>query len=287
MCQQGSTESHLKMNVSVLILTHNEESNIGACIESVRWSNDVVVLDSLSTDRTTEIAEAAGARVFHKQFCGYASQRNFGLQGIDYKNTWVLMLDADERATPELADEILTEVSNASDDIALYRLRRKDHFMNCWIRYSSGYPTWFGRLVKPSQVRVEREINEEYVTDGEIRHLQSHLIHYPFSKGVEQWIERHNRYSTMEAKVQFDDEESGRTVPLKYLFNRDPMRRRSAQKQLVGRLPGRSWIVFFLFYLARGGFLDGRAGLTFSRLKGMYEYMIAVKLRERRLQKDA
>jgi hypothetical protein len=152
--------------------------------------------------------------------------------------------------------------------------------MGRWIKRSSCYPTWFGRFFRTGQVRVEREINEEYHTDGEIGHLQEHLTHYPFNKGISYWFERHNRYSTMEVEALV--QEVSASFCVSELFSRDPVVRRKALKQLAYRLPGRPFIVFAYLYFARLGFLDGRAGLTYASMRSVYEYMIDLKVKELR-----
>src|SRR5262245_32335819 len=134
------------MSISILILTLNEEVNLTDCLESVKWSDDIVVLDSFSTDRTVEIARAAGARVIQRVFDNYASQRNAGLNKEKFKHPWVLMLDADERVTPQLRSEIVTVIEKVEPIVCLFHMRRKDCWFGRWLRYSTGYPTWFGRL---------------------------------------------------------------------------------------------------------------------------------------------
>lgn len=262
---------------SVLILTLNEEMNIQNCIESLSGCDDIVVLDSHSIDSTREIAEKCGARVFLRQFDNYASQRNFGMNDIDYKHDWLLMLDADECMSPELYKEM--ELMLRDDkDITLYRMRRKDMFFGKWIKRSSGYPTWFGRLMKIGYVRVEREINEEYHTDGTVGYLKEHIYHYPFNNGIHAWFAKHNRYSTMEAEHKFNDGDAN--VPVSLLFHRDPANRRKAIKSIIYRMPMRPLIMFISLYFLRLGFLDGVAGLKFSILRSIYEYMIDIKVSE-------
>ncbi len=264
--------------VSVLILTLNEEINLAGCIDSCAGCDDIVVLDSMSTDRTRDIAAAMGARVLERRFDNYAAQRNAGLTTVQYKHPWVLMIDADERMTPELAAEIQTRTSAADADLAMFRIRRKDFFLGRWLRRSSGYPSWFGRLVRAGRVRVEREVNEEYVTDGRIEHLQSHLHHYPLNKGIAYWFERHNRYSTMEAQVT----QSARSEALAWrgLVSTDPIDRRRTLKQIAYRMPMRPLIVFLYLYLIRLGLLDGRAGLYYSSMRAAYEMLIDLKVLE-------
>ena len=266
--------------VSVLILTLNEESNLAECIDSCHWSDDIVVFDSMSEDRTVEIARAKGARVVQRRFDNYAAQRNAALITVPYTHAWVLMVDADERVPPDLAAEIQSTVAQAAEQVAMYRVRRKDHFLGKWLRRSSGYPTWFGRLVRVGRIRVEREVNEEYIADGRVEHLKAHLHHFPFNRGVAYWFERHNRYSTMEAAAKLGMH--GERIVLRALFDGDPIDRRRTLKQLLYYVPLRPQIVFFYLYIIRLGILDGRAGFHFSRMRAAYEMLIDLKVVESR-----
>lgn len=266
------------LNVSILVLTRNEEANIERCLKSVAWADDLVVLDSLSTDGTQKIARDMGARVIERQFDDYATQRNYGLNQIKYKHDWVMMVDADEVVTCGLADEINSVLAKCSDQICLYHVRRKDYYRGKWIKHCHGYPTWFGQLARIGHVTVKRAINEEYHSDGKIAFLKEHLLHYPFSKGLEQWFERHNRYSSMEAKRLI--EEKNNTLNLKDIPSNDPVIRRKAMKKLAYRMPARPLLVFLYLYFLRRGFLDGRAGISYSTLRATYEFMINEKIKE-------
>jgi glycosyltransferase involved in cell wall biosynthesis len=266
--------------VSILILTLNEETNLGECIDSCAWSDDIVVFDSISTDRTREIACARGARVIERRFDNYAAQRNAALTSVAYAHPWVLMVDADERVPAELAAEIESRVSAADPGTVMFRMRRMDFFLGKWLKRSSGYPTWFGRLVRVGRVRVEREVNEEFVPDGAVHQLSAHLHHYPFNKGIAYWYERHNRYSSMEAleKVKSRDD----PVALRGLIASDPFTRRRTLKQIGYRLPLRPLVMFLYFYVVRLGMLDGRAGCYFSLMRAAYEMSIDLKVVEAR-----
>ena len=266
------------MPVSVLILTYNEAVNIDACLRSVSWSDDVVVLDSFSTDQTVQIAEGLGTRIVQRRFDDYASQRNFGLQQIEYRHPWVLMLDADERVPADLRDEILATVAEADADACLLRMRRRDHLFGRWIRRSSGYPTWFGRVARIGRVWAERPYNEQIKGDGNVLALESHLDHFPFNKGFHEWISKHDRYSTLEAQILH---RTG-SDPWRWrdLAASDPARRRVALKGLIYAMPLRPLLVFNALYLLRGGLFEGRAGLTFCLLRAWYEFMIDCKYRE-------
>jgi glycosyltransferase involved in cell wall biosynthesis len=265
--------------LSVLILTFDEEANVAACIESLPWRDDVVVLDSGSRDGTLAIARSLGAKVVSRPLINYADQRNFGLS-LRFAHEWIVCLDADERMTPELAEEIACVLGDPRTDAVMFRFRRKDMFMGRWLRRSSGYPTWFPRLFRRGRVRVEREINEVYVADGKAEQLQGHILHFPFNKGIEWWFERHNRYSTTEARVL--EAERSEELSLYSLFSGDPGLRRAALKGLAYRLPGRPFLAFAYLYVIRLGFLDGRAGYVYASMRLAYEVMIDAKIADRR-----
>jgi glycosyltransferase involved in cell wall biosynthesis len=261
--------------ISALILTFNEEVNIADCIASLPWRTDVHVLDSGSTDQTVAIATQMGARVSSRAFTNYAEQRNAGL-ALPFQNEWIIMLDADERITADLADEIVRAIANASAETVMFRTRRKDMFMGRWLRRSSGYPTWFARVMRRGRVRVDREINEVYVANGITRELDSHLIHYPFNKGVDWWFARHNSYSTAEARLLVTGATTGPTAWIG-LLARDPGIRRAALKSLAYRMPARPFLVFLYLYVIRLGFLDGRPGYQYASMRLAYEIMIDAK----------
>lgn len=268
--------------ISVLILTYNEEANIADCIGSLPWRGDVHVLDSQSTDRTIAIAISLGARVTVKSFEGYATQRNAGL-ALPFKHEWIVMLDADERMTPELAIEIEKATASAAVGVAMFRVRRRDMFMGRWLRRSSGYPTWFPRVFRRGRAKVQREINETYLADGEVRQLIGHLNHFPFNNGIDWWFDRHNRYSAMEARLLLD----GRRAPVAFPSATDPARRRAALKALAYRLPLRPYAAFLYLYVVRGGFLDGRPGWVYANMRLAYEIMINAKVAYRRYSEGA
>ena len=270
------------MSVSALIITLNEERNLPNCLSSLSWCKDVVVLDSYSSDSTEQIAKNAGVRFFQRSFDDYANQRNFGINQINYKHPWVLMVDADEMVPKPLADEIIRVVNLPEKKVSLYYMRRKDFFIGKWIKHSSGYPTWFGRLARIGEVIVQRPINEEYYTSGRKGFLKEHLFHYPFNNGFHRWIDKHNLYSTMEANLLINEKE--KRIQKSGAFSKDPATRRKTLKSLIYRLPGRPALIFFALFIIRGGFLDGRAGLTFCLLKAYYELMIDCKIKELKIR---
>ncbi|MCK8480557.1 glycosyltransferase family 2 protein [Psychroserpens algicola] len=267
--------------ISAVILTYNEENILKDCLSALTFVDEIIVFDSFSTDRTLDIAKSFDAKVIQRKFDNYASQRNAALQAVSNSSSWILMVDADEIVTSELKTEI-KKVVTMQNDTTMYRVRRKDMFQDQWIKQSSGYPTWFPRLFKNGTVTVAREINEEYITTGTEDLLQEHLIHYPFNKGLTWWLDKHNRYSEMEAQKMID--EIKEPVYFKNLFSKDPTVRRKTQKRISYRLPFRPTIVFIAFYVLRGGFLNGKAGYAFCKLRKTYEWMIDIKFKELKRQ---
>ena len=270
------------MGVSVLILTLNEEVNLPGCLDSVARSDDIVVFDSCSSDRTVDLARAGLARVIQRPFDNYAAQRNAALTQVPYKHPWVLLVDADERWPRAIYEEI-EEALRRNGDVSIYYFLRKDMFLGRWLRHT-GYPTWAGRLIRRGDVTVERAINEQYLTPGHKGYLQGHFIHHPFNRGIAHWLHRHNQYSSMEAEA-LAGEIKGK-LSLRDLLSREPARRRRALKQLAYRLPCRPALVFFYLYFLRLGFLDGIPGLAYCRLRMIYEYMIDLKIKELRRRRE-
>jgi glycosyltransferase involved in cell wall biosynthesis len=267
-----------KLPITVVILTKNEEEVVARAIASALVDfSEIIVLDSFSDDATVEIARRTGATVTQNAFKGYAIQRNFALKEMPKANDWIFFLDADEVIPEELIAELRRDFTHLiSEDFGMAYMRRKDFFMGRWIRRSSGYPTWFGRLCHAPSVRVEREINEEYHSNRPAIRLSGHLLHYPFAKGIAHWVDRHNRYSTAEA----EEKAKGVKGESSLIFSRDPGLRRKGLKQLYMRLPFRPLAGFLYLYVFNGGFLDGKAGLRFALLRAFYEFLINLKLDE-------
>jgi len=268
--------------ISVLILTLNEEANLPSCLDSVRWSDDIVVLDSVSTDRTAEIAKAAGARVVSRPFDNELNQRTFSIREIPFKHKWVYNPDADEVTTPELRDEMLAAAADPTRSEVAYRCRFKVMFMGRWIRYSSLYPTWVVRIFRPERMRFERRTNLRYIADGPEGRLRGHFIHNTFGRGMDAWREKHRRYAAAEALEAVDSIKRGRTDWKALISSSDPVRRRRALKELSFRAPFRPQLRFLYMYFLRLGLLDGCPGLTYCRLLAEYEAMIDGEVRRLR-----
>jgi glycosyltransferase involved in cell wall biosynthesis len=267
-------------SLSVLVLTKNEQQDLPGCLESVAWSNDIVVYDSCSTDLTQKIAGSAGARIIERPFDNWSSHQNWGLRNISFRNPWVFYIDADERLPPEAAAEIQAIASNPDPAHIAFRIYRRDFFQGRQLRHVQTSP-WYIRFFRPEFVHYERLVNPITVVDGAVGDLQHPLDHYPFSKGLSHWISRHNSYSSFEAQqiVQNRARQEHFSLPAAFL-ERDFNRRRFHQKELFYRLPARPLIKFILLYVLKRGFLDGRPGFTYALLQSIYEAMIVLKVQE-------
>jgi glycosyltransferase involved in cell wall biosynthesis len=266
-------------NISVLILTKNEEQDLPGCLQSLAWCDDIHVYDSMSTDRTVEIARAFGATVTQRPFDNWSAHQNWGLKNIPFKHGWVYYSDADERVTPELVAAMKAFAQNPGPHVAL-RVQRRDYLMGRWLKHVTPSPFNI-RFFKPTHIRYERLTNPVTLVDGPIAETDQHFDHYPFSKGMTHWFNKHNSYSTSEAGQIVANRRAGSPFSiLKALLSKDANERRFHQKELYYRLPLRPLIMFLLLYGVKRGFLDGRAGLTFVILRSIYEYMIVLKVKE-------
>jgi glycosyltransferase involved in cell wall biosynthesis len=267
--------------ISVLILTRNEQQDLPGCLASVSWSDDIHVFDSQSTDATIDIAKAAGAQVYTRAFDDYATHRNAALTTVPFRHSWVFLLDADERPTPELSREMQQLALAAPPETAAFRVRRRDYLFGTWLKHAQLSPFYI-RLIRPERAHYTRAINEVLEIDGSVAQLSYPLDHYPFSKGIAVWVEKHNRYSTMEAELIARNQ--GLQSPSLMTAFRDPdfHTRRLHQKAIFYRLPGRPLLKWLYMVLLRGAILDGSAGLTYATLQAFYEYLIVVKTKELR-----
>ncbi|MFD2256102.1 glycosyltransferase family 2 protein [Luteolibacter algae] len=266
--------------ISILILTKNEEQDLPGCLDSVRWSDDVHVFDSQSTDRTVEISQEYGAKVTSRKFDNWSAHQNWGLANIGFKYPWVLYIDADERVSDGLRIAAI-EAAKADAPESAFRLRRRDFFTDgTWLKHAQISPFYL-RLFRPEKMRYERLVNPVSIVDGPIGEIDGFLDHYPFSKGVGFWLERHVKYSDLEAKtIQENRAKGGEFSLMKALFSKDFTEKRFNQKEVFYRLPGRPFIKWCYMMFARRAFLDGSAGITYATLQLIYEYFIVLKQKE-------
>ena len=260
---------------SVLILTLNEERDLPRCLASVRNCDDVVVLDSASTDRTAELARAAGARVCVRPFDNFAGQRNHAQRKIPYRHRWVFHLDADEQMTPALDAECRSVAGRI--DVDGFYVAPKMIFEGCWIPHCTDFPAYQARFVRAPEFEfVEVGHGQREAAAMRMAHLRANYLHDLSSGGEEEWLARHRHYARAEAQrhLQF-----GGAIPWKHLWSRNALQRRRALKLLSFALPGRPTLRFIYQYLLRRGFLDGRPGLHYCRLLFCYERFIVEETR--------
>lgn len=262
------------MKVSVLVLTYNEERNISACLQALEGIEDIVLVDSGSTDRTVALAEQHGARILTRRFDNFANQRNFGLSEGKMRHEWVLHLDADEVVTPEF----LATLSELKPECGIegYRVPSKTILKGQWLRYSGMYPTYQVRLGHRDRMRfkqVGHGQREDLGADA-VGTFPVPYLHYNFSHGLTQWLQKHAAYAQQEAVQLLEDRKS--KADITKLFLGDGTEKRRALKRAINRLPVvlRPPLRFIHAYVIRRGFLEGRAGLQYSLMLSCYEAMV-------------
>lgn len=275
------------MKPSVIILTFNSELSIGQTLQSVSGlTDDIHVVDSGSRDRTLEIARSFGATVLEHPFENYGAQRNWAIDCIAPKYGWQLHLDADERLTPELRDEIAALDENA--EMAGYHLPRLMHFLGRPIRHGAMFPTWHMRLFRNGLGRCETRRYDQhfYVTSGQTARLRAHMID-DIRMPLTEWTFRHNRWSDAEVEELSEGDSQGRIAGQ---FSGNPVERKRYLRGLYNRSPlfVRPFALFFYRYFLRAGFMDGTEGLIFFVLQTFwFRFLIDAKLYERRESRRA
>jgi glycosyltransferase involved in cell wall biosynthesis len=240
--------------LSAVLITRNAAAVLEACLESLAFADDIVVVDSASTDRTAAIAERRGARVVQKEWLGYGRQKQFAVEQA--KHDWVLCLDADERVSPELAASL--QAALAAPAAPVYRMARRNRFLGRWLSHGEGYPDWSPRLFNRMNARWSDDLVHEKVlyavTPGT---LKGDLLHDSFDD-LAQYLDRQNRYTTLAARQAF---EAGRGAGVLHLAFSPVVR-------------------FLKFYVFRLGFLDGIPGLLHISIGCMNSYLKYAKLME-------
>lgn len=271
---------------SVYILTYNEAVEIGPCLASVLpWCDDVIVVDSFSTDATVDIAQSHNVKVVQHAFASHGQQRTWMLREVETVHPWVYILEADERMTPELYAECCAVLQQ--EEYIGYYVAERVLFMNHWIRHCTQYPRYQMRLFRKDRVWfTDYGHTEREVCDGPTSFLKETYPHYTSGKGFSRWFEKHNRYSTDEARETLLQLETGQVHWRDLILGSSEVVRRRALKDLSLRLPGRPFLRFLYMYLILGGIWDGRAGLTWCILQAFYEYMILLKVWELRQEKQ-
>jgi acetyltransferase-like isoleucine patch superfamily enzyme/glycosyltransferase involved in cell wall biosynthesis len=273
--------------IDVLIPTLNERINLPHALSSVMgWTNRVFVLDCGSTDGTQEYAREMGATVVEHPWEGYARQKNWGLDNLPFESPWIFILDADEAVTPELREEMISLTSRPVREIEEdgFYINRILIFLGRKIRHCGYFPSWNLRLFKRGMARYEdRPVHEHMILKGKEGYLRG-LLRHEDHRGLEHYLAKHNRYSTLEAQIIFHGEKQDEHTLKPRLFGNAVERRRFFKTRIYPLLPGR-WLGRFIWmYFINLGFLDGRAGLQFCLLIASHELLVGLKLQELRLK---
>jgi acetyltransferase-like isoleucine patch superfamily enzyme len=266
--------------IDVLIITKNEEANIGSCLQALSgWTNKVFVVDSGSTDRTKEIAESYGAEVVHHDWPGFAKQKNWALDTLDFEAPWTLIVDADEVITPTLR-KVLEDIAFKPADQEIkagFFINRLTYFLGKPIRHCGYFPNYHLRFFKTGTGRYEeREVHEHIILEGPVGRITTPMLHDD-RRGLEHYVAKHNRYSTLESQALLREMRSDKNES----ESLDPgaRRRRWAKRTILPKLPFPGLIRFFYMFVLRAGFLDGWTGFYFCRFIATYDDFVALKLR--------
>jgi glycosyltransferase involved in cell wall biosynthesis len=273
------------VSVSVIVPIKNDAANLPRCLASVKWADEILVVDSASTDGSIAIAQQHGAKVVQFEFNGtWPKKKNWALENLQFRNEWVFVLDADEVLPLEAETEFAQAIADGGN-IAGYWINRRFMFMGRWLRHAY-YPNWNLRLFRHALGRYEKltdaptnsgdnEVHEHVFVNGHTAKLQVEIDHYAFPS-IDIFVEKHNRYSNWEARVAADTFLDSNS---KKISSRTVDRRRKL-KTLSRHLPFRPLLRFLYVYVWQKGFLDGAEGYYFARLHGFYEFLSVAKTRE-------
>ncbi len=240
--------------LTVVTLTLNEERNIRECLECVRWADQIIVVDSGSTDGTVAVAQTFTPEVFQIEWKGYGQARNVALEHA--RGDWILWLDADERIPLALAQEIQTVLQDDARSVAGYEVARRAYFLGKWIKHCGWYPGRIVRLFRRGKARFsESLVHEQLLIDGPVARLQNDLLHYTDSD-LDQYFWKFNRYTSLAAQ------------------DLHAARRDAGMADLLLRPP----FMFFKMFVLRLGFLDGLHGFILCVVSAAYVFVKYAKL---------
>ncbi|MBN2181532.1 MAG: glycosyltransferase family 2 protein [Sedimentisphaerales bacterium] len=280
----------MKLPVSVIIPTKNESENILPCLRSVNWADQVFVVDSQSTDGTTEKAKELGATVIQFHYDGgWPKKKNWAMKNLPIKNDWLMILDADERVTDELRDEISKAI--LSEDIKGYYLQWKFMFLGRWQKHSWSHG-WMLRLLRRDAGEYEdlgmraeggwdNEVHENIVVNGKTSCLKKPLLHKS-NQSLSEWIKKQNQFSDWNA-IRRIRQLQDKVPPAGNVLSRDPLKRRKFLKAMFLRTPCKPFIMFNYLYFIKLGILDGVSGFYFCMLRAIHEFNISAKIYEMKL----
>ena len=267
---------------SAVVLTLNEERNIGACLGSLADFEECHVVDSGSTDATLKIAARHGAAVALNPFTSFGQQRNWAHDHLPLRHGWVLHLDADERMTPALAEEIASVIRDDAGELGGYHIAERTLLRGGWLRHAGQYPRYQARLVHRARMKfVDHGHGQRESSALPFGTLANPYDHLAFSHGLEHWLRKHAGYASKEA-AQILKSTPGDEPLLAQLISSNALHRRRALKQLAMHLPMRPLLRFLHILIVNRGILDGRAGWEYARMMRVFQEMIDLALIEAR-----
>ena len=274
--------------LTALILAYNEEQNIGDCLDSLSgWVQQMVVVDSGSVDATREIAKRRGARVYEHNFEGHALQWKWTLEHVAIATEWVLCLDADQRVTTELRDEICKVLSANPpqvNPISGFYLKRRQVFRGRWIKHGGYYPKYLLKLFRRDSVTFDENdlVDHHFVVRGSTNKLRHDIIEDNRKENdIGFWIRKHERYARGLAEEEFRRRDGHSSSAIRAAWFGNPDERTAAVKKLWMRLPlyVRPFFYFLYRYFLRLGFLDGKQGFIFHFLQAFwYRLLVDIHL---------
>ena len=275
-------------DITVLILTYNEEKHIARCIESAQtYSKTIYIIDSFSTDRTLEIAKNFNVQIYQNKFINYSTQYKWALKNINIDTKWILRLDADEYLEDNLINALNIKLPNISNNIVGINFKRKHIFMNRWIRYGGRYPLILLRLWKKGHGTIEDRWHDEHIIihNGKTVTFTNNFVDHNL-EDVSFFVKKHNRYSRGEAIEVLSDKLNLRTKPKTFNAENSNLNsyiKRSIKEKIYNKLPF-GWGSFFYFlyrYFILMGFLDGKVGFSYHFLQGFwYRFLVETKVLE-------
>ncbi len=281
-------------DISVIILTFNEEKHIARCIKSLSTFTDkVFIVDSGSTDKTVEIARSMGAEVSVNQWVNYATQFNFGIENNPFKTKWLMRMDSDEYVLPELSDEINQKLFLIPEDVSGMYIKRRVIFFEKWIKHGAFYPMWLMRIWRNGHGICEESWMDEHIKlfQGNVIHLEKDLVDHNLNN-ITWWTQKHNLYSIREVIDILNMKYNFRNfvaVEPKLFGTQEERKRYLKVKYASFPLFTRPIFYFIYRYFIRLGFIDGKQGLMWHFLQGFwYRFLIDVKIFEiyQRVGKD-
>jgi len=272
--------------VTVIILTYNEQIHIERTLINVsKLTDDIVIVDSFSTDKTQEICERYGTRFFQNPFINQAEQMNWAIDNVPFEKPWIFRLDADEYLTDELIEEIKTKIPTLEEKYTGVFLKRRVYFQDKWIKRGGYYPTWILRLWRNGYGRVEQKWMDEHIllSSGETTKFEHDFIDDNLNN-LTWWTAKHNNYATREAAEALNKKYNfleGDNIEAKIDKEKQDSTKRWFKENIYGRVPMfvRPMFYFFFRYCIKLGFLDGKQGLIWHFLQGFwYRFLVDAKV---------